>query len=145
MPTPDFTVFNPGYEEGEAERRKAHPTNVRACANEVEFELIGRQYSTKVGPIDLYAKAKNGDLVVLELKKGRAADKVFGQICRYMGCIKSEQPNGGAKVRGYIVGREIDEKLRYAAKVLSDDIIGLQTFEFRIDRDTKGWFQIARA
>jgi hypothetical protein len=31
---PDFTAFNPGYEEREAERRKAHPTNVRARADE---------------------------------------------------------------------------------------------------------------
>jgi Holliday junction resolvase-like predicted endonuclease len=36
------------------------------------LKLIGRQLSTKVGPIDLFAEAKNGDLVVLELKKGRA-------------------------------------------------------------------------
>lgn len=110
---------------------------------EAGLKLIGRQQPTKVGPIDLYAKAKNGDLVVLELKKGRAADKVFGQICRYMGCIKSEQSGKGPKVRGYIIGREIDEKLHYAAKVVDAGLIGLQVFEFKGDKDKEDWIQVA--
>jgi hypothetical protein len=109
------------------------------------LKLIGRQHSTKVGPIDLFAKAKNGDLVVLELKKGRAADKVFGQICRYMGCIKSEQTKKGPKVRGYIVGREIDEKLHYAAKVVEVGLIGLQVFELRGEKGKENWIQISAA
>jgi hypothetical protein len=110
------------------------------------LKLIGRQHSTKVGPIDLFAKAKNGDLVVLELKKGRAADKVFGQICRYMGCIKSEQPKKNPKkVRGYIVGREVDEKLHFAAKVVDDGLIGLQVFDFRGEKGKEDWIQISSA
>jgi Holliday junction resolvase-like predicted endonuclease len=109
------------------------------------LKLIGRQLSTKVGPIDLFAEAKNGDLVVLELK-GRAADKVFGQICRYMGCIKAEQPKKNPKkVRGYIVGREVDEKLRYAAKVVDDGLIGLQVFEFKGEKGKEDWIQVLGA
>jgi hypothetical protein len=109
------------------------------------LKLIGRQHSTKVGPVDLFARAKNGDLVVLELKKGRAADKVFGQICRYMGCIKSEQPKKSPKkVRGYIVGREVDEKLQYAAKVVDAGLIGLQVFEFKGEKGKEDWIQIAK-
>lgn len=111
---------------------------------EIGLKLVGRQHPTKVGPIDLLAQAQNGDLVVLELKKGRAADKVFGQICRYMGCIIAEQPQEStSKVRGYIVGREIDEKLRYAAKVLERDRIGLQVFTLMNEKDKKAWIQIA--
>jgi hypothetical protein len=110
---------------------------------EAGLKLIGRQYSTKVGPIDLFAKAKNGDLVILELKKGRAADKVFGQICRYMGCIKTEQSQRGPAVRGYIVGREIDEKLRYAAKVLADGVIRMQTFELNGRLGEADWVRVS--
>jgi hypothetical protein len=63
------------------------------------LQKIGRQHPTTVGPMDLFARAANGNLVVIELKKGRVADKVFGQICRYMGCVKTEHagrdPNPG--------------------------------------------------
>jgi len=109
---------------------------------ETGLKLIGRQHKTAVGSIDLFAEAKNGDLVVIELKKGLAADKVFGQICRYMGCKKSEQPSKGAKkVRGYIVGREIDVKLNYAAKVVETGLIGLQVFE--LETGKKDWISIS--
>ena len=102
--------------------------------NKIEhgLKLLGRQHKTIIGSIDLFAEAKNGDLVVIELKKGLAADKVFGQICRYIGCKKSEQPSKrGKKIRGYIIGREIDIKLSYAAKVVESGLIGLQVFEFK--------------
>ena len=36
---------------------------------EVGLKKIDRQYKTVVGSIDLYAEAKNGDLVVIELKR----------------------------------------------------------------------------
>lgn len=106
------------------------------------LELVGRQHSTKVGPIDLFAKARNGDLVVLELKKGRAADKVFGQVCRYMGCVKSEQSDKGPRIRG-IVGREIDEKLQYAVKVVEPGLIGLQVFDYRGEKGNEDWIQVS--
>ena len=109
---------------------------------EAGLTLIRRQHPTKVGPIDLFAKAKNGDLVVLELKKGRAADKVFGQICRYIGCVKSEQPKRGPAVRGYIVGRELDVKLQYAATVVPVGVVRLQTFELKGEKGEKGWMRV---
>jgi RecB family endonuclease NucS len=44
-----------------------------------KLTLVGRQYSTTVGPIDLLTvDTKTGDYVVIELKKGRSADKVYG-------------------------------------------------------------------
>ena len=70
---------------------------------------------------------------------------MFGQICRYMGCLKSEQSNKGPKIRGYIVGREIDIKLNYAAKVVDTELIGLQVFEFKGEKGKGDWIQIAAA
>jgi hypothetical protein len=78
------------------------------------MELVGRQYDTTVGPIDLLAKdRKTGGYIVIELKKGRAADKVFGQLSRYMGWVRKNLA-GKAPVSGMIVGTEMDEKLRSA-------------------------------
>jgi restriction system protein len=95
-----------------------------------------------VGPIDLYARAKNGDLVVIELKKGRAADKVFGQICRYIGCIKEDHAEETETVRGYIVGRQIDDKLRYATKAVPTGLVTLQVFDFKGEKGKENWIRV---
>lgn len=53
---------------------------------EDDGERIGQQYGTDTGPIDILAISKDKrELLVVELKKGRAADAVVGQILRYMG------------------------------------------------------------
>lgn len=105
--------------------------------------LKGRQFKTTVGSIDLFAEAKGGDLVVIELKKGLAADKVFGQICRYMGCLKAERPKNTPKIRGYVIGREIDMKLTYAVKVVDRGLIGLQVFELKSKEGEQDWIRIS--
>lgn len=110
---------------------------------EIGLSWLGRQHSTTVGPVDLFARAKNGDLVVIELKKGRAADKVFGQVCRYMGCIKSEYAKNGEAVRGVIVGREVDTKLRYATKAVPDGLVTLAVFEVKEAAGEERWIQVA--
>jgi hypothetical protein len=96
------------------------------------LKLIGRQYSTTVGPIDLLTvDSKKGEYVVIELKKGRSADKVYGQCSRYMGWIRKNLAAEGAKVQGVIVAREIDDKLK-AARDAHDTKVHLIEFEMKI-------------
>lgn len=90
--------------------------------------LIKRQRSTEAGTIDILAQAISGDLVVIELKKVRASDKVFGQLCRYMGCMMKHHAAVGQVTRGYIIGSEIDLKLEYAASVVPAGLVKLQRF-----------------
>jgi RecB family endonuclease NucS len=90
----------------------------------------GRQYETLVGPIDLLAVDQEG-YVVIELKKGRTADKVFGQLCRYMGYVKREVAEG-KPVRGIIVGRDIDKKLLYAVEAVPKGLVTLKAFDIRL-------------
>lgn len=86
------------------------------------LELVGRQYPTTVGPIDLLGRdKKTGQYVVVELKKGRSADKVFGQISRYMGWVKKNLANG-ENVAGAIVAAKIDDKLRSARDAHATDV-----------------------
>lgn len=95
------------------------------------LELIGRQYPTTVGPIDLLGKdRKTGQYVVVELKKGRSADKVFGQLSRYMGWVKKNLAGGG-EVAGAIVAAQIDEKLR-AARDAHDTKVDLVEFQSKM-------------
>jgi hypothetical protein len=92
----------------------------------------GRQYSTTVGPIDLLTiDTKTGEYVVIELKKGRSADRVYGQCSRYMGWVRKNLVADGAKVHGVIVARQIDDKLK-AARDAHDTKVHLIEFEMKI-------------
>jgi Endonuclease NucS len=97
-----------------------------------KLKLVGRQYSTTVGPIDLLTTdAKTGDYVVIELKKGHSADKVYGQCSRYMGWVRKNLSEKGKKVHGVIVARQIDNKLK-AARDAHDTKVHLIEFEMKI-------------
>ena len=86
-----------------------------------EGEAVGQQYPTDTGPIDILAVRKDGkELLVVELKRGRASDAVVGQVQRYMGYVKEELLEDGQGVRGVIVALEDDLKLRRALSVTSN-------------------------
>ena len=79
------------------------------------LKLIGSQYKTSVGFIDILFKDKEDSFVVVELKRGKGSDKVVGQIQRYMAWV-NENLTQTKSVRGIIVVKEIDKKLNYAIK-----------------------------
>ena len=88
---------------------------------EVDGELIGQQYPSDTGPLDILAISKDHKtLLVVELKRGRASDSVVGQILRYMGYVKDELAEEGQKVCGVIIALEDDLKLRRALSVAND-------------------------
>ena len=82
---------------------------------EEDGELVGQQYPSDTGPIDILAVSKDRNtLLVIELKKGRASDVVVGQTLRYMGFVHLELAEPNQAVRGIIVALEDDPKLRRA-------------------------------
>lgn len=85
---------------------------------EVDGEMIGQQYPSDTGPIDILAISKDKkELLVVELKRGRASDVVVGQIQRYMGYVKDELAEKDQRVRGLIISFEDDIRLRRALSV----------------------------
>lgn len=81
-------------------------------------EPIGQQFPTDTGYIDILAVSKDGkELLVVELKRGRASDSVVGQVQRYMGYIMSELAEEGQSVRGCIVALEDNIRIRHALRV----------------------------
>ena len=57
---------------------------------------------------------------MIELKKGRASDRVIGQIQRYMGYIKDEIAEDGQEVKGIIIAFEDDQRIRRALSVTNN-------------------------
>jgi restriction system protein len=85
---------------------------------EEEGELVGQQYPSDTGPIDILAISKDKRaILVVELKKGRVSDSVVGQIQRYMGFVKEELAEPEQQVKGIIIALEDDLRLRRALSV----------------------------
>jgi restriction system protein len=81
-------------------------------------ELVGQQYPSDTGPIDILAISKDKkELLVVELKKGRASDNVVGQIQRYMGYVLQELAEENQSVKGIIIALEDDNRIKRALAV----------------------------
>ncbi len=88
---------------------------------EIDGELVGQQYPSDTGPIDLLAISKDKkELLVVELKKGRASDSVVGQIQRYMGYVMEELAEKNQIVKGVIIALEDDLKIKRALLVTNN-------------------------
>lgn len=86
-----------------------------------EGEVVGKQYRVENGWIDILAISKDGrELLVVELKKGRAQDAVVGQVQRYMGYVIEELAEENQTVRGIIIAMEDDINIRRALRVTNN-------------------------
>ena len=84
-------------------------------------EIIGQQYPTDTGRIDILAISKDKkEILVIELKKGRASDMVVGQVQRYMGYIKETLAKNDEIVKGMIITSENDLRIKRAVAVASN-------------------------
>ena len=81
-------------------------------------ENSGQQFPTDTGPIDILAISKDKkEVLVVELKKGRASDAVVGQIQRYMGYVTECIAEDTQQVKGIIIALYDDKKIKFALKV----------------------------
>jgi hypothetical protein len=81
-----------------------------------------QQYPTSEGFIDLLAKDADGNLVVIELKKGRSNQQVVGQILSYVGWVKNNLAVKDQKVRGIIIAADSNQALLDAVGTVSNFI-----------------------
>ena len=95
----------------------------------VDGEVVGQQYLTDTGPLDILAVRHDGsELLVVELKKGKASDAVVGQVQRYMGYVRDELAEEGQAVRGVIIALEDDLRIRRALSVTT----GIDFYRYEI-------------
>lgn len=96
-------------------------------------ELVGQQYETDTGPMDILAISKDRTrLMVVELKKGRASDAVVGQVLRYMGYVQDELAEEGQTVHGTIIALEDDPRLRRALSMVPSVGMYLYQVSFKL-------------
>ncbi len=91
-----------------------------ARVGEIESGLTlvesGVEYQTEAGRIDLLARDVNKNLVVVELKAGKAKDSALGQLLGYVGYLSGAEGN----VRGILVASSFDSRVIFAARGLSN-------------------------
>jgi hypothetical protein len=97
------------------------------------LELIQTEYPIKFGKdsgrIDVLAKDAQGDLFVIEVKRGVAGRSAVGQVQSYMGSLMTEFPD--QKIRGMLVAMGLDEAARAALLVTQD--VTYYEFQTRFD------------
>ena len=97
---------------------------------EQDGDIIGQQYPSDTGPIDILAVSKDRkEILVVELKRGRISDVVVGQIQRYMGYVQAELAEDNQRVVGIIIALEDDLRLRRALSVTQN--IDFMTYEVK--------------
>lgn len=102
---------------------------------EEDGEIVGQQYPSDTGPLDILAISKDKkELLVVELKKGRVGDVVVGQIQRYMGYVKDELAEQGQVVKGVIVAFEDDIRIRRALSVAQHIEFYTYKISFKLER-----------
>jgi len=105
---------------------------------EEEGEIVGQQYLSDTGPIDILAISKDKkELLVVELKKGRASDVVVGQIQRYMGYVKEVLAEANQSVRGVIIAFEDDIKIHRALSVANNIEFYTYKVSFKLEKKSK--------
>ena len=102
---------------------------------EEDGEMVGQQYPSDTGPIDILAISKDKkEIIVVELKKGRISDVVVGQIQRYMGYVKDELAEEGQTVRGAIIAFEDDLRVRRALSVATNIDFYTYKVSFKLEK-----------
>ena len=97
---------------------------------ELEGEIVGQQFPSDTGPIDILAISKDKNtFLVVELKKGRVSDSVVGQIQRYMGYVKEDLAEPYQKVKGVIIGFDDDLRIQRALSVTND----IDFYKYKVD------------
>lgn len=97
---------------------------------EEDGEQVGQQYRTDTGSIDILAISKDKkSLVVVELKRGRASDKVVGQIQRYMGDVLEVLAEKNQQVKGIIIALEDDLRIKRALSVTNN----IEFYKYQVD------------
>ncbi len=102
---------------------------------EEDSEMVGQQYPSDTGNIDILAISKDKkELLVVELKKGRVSDVVVGQIQRYMGYAKEELAEENQTIRGVIIAFEDDIKIRRALSVTTNIDFYTYKIHFKLEK-----------
>ncbi len=92
------------------------------------LELIRREYATPIGPVDLLCRARNGQVVAIEVKRRGEIDGVE-QLTRYLEFLNRDERL--APVRGMFVAQVVKPQARTLAEDRGIDCVEVDYDELR--------------
>jgi len=102
---------------------------------EEDGDMLGQQYITPAGRMDILTKSKDGkEWLVIELKKGRSSDAVVGQTLRYIGWLEENKVKDGETVKGLIIVGEDDDNLKYSIKTVKNIKLMTYSVNFKLKK-----------
>lgn len=103
---------------------------------QIYTDAMGRQglfYKTEIGEIDILATDKDGNYVVIELKRSHASDSAVGQLSRYMQWVEVNLAQKENKsVRGIIVTHKCKSSIMSSVNGLRFPVSVLQ-YKLKMD------------
>ena len=93
----------------------------------------GRQFAVDSGRIDILAKDKEGNFIVMELKAGTATDAVLTQTLAYMADIRRKLSTE-RDVKGIIIAHDFSSRLITATSLLTNVELMKYKVEFDFER-----------
>lgn len=100
-----FETLFPGW--------RIYALNVNADGSAYEGRPKGIRYRTDAGEIDILCLDAEDNLVVVELKRDKAPDKVVAQTDRYIAWVEKTLAQPNQKVWGLIIARSLNTHLMY--------------------------------
>lgn len=94
----------------------------------------GIEYVIDAGRIDILARDNSGELVVIELKAGKAKDSALGQLLGYMGCLSESEVK--ETIRGILVASDFDKRVIFGAKALPNVKLVKYQISFNLEQVT---------
>lgn len=98
----------------------------------IESEITGPKKEVDSGEIDILAEDADGNLVVIEIKAGKARRAVLGQIKAYMADVIDNLSDTG-DVKGIIIAEDFSQKLTRAMTLEED--VELYTYRVELSLD----------
>ncbi|MCP4419908.1 MAG: DUF1016 family protein [Chloroflexi bacterium] len=97
----------------------------------------GVRYRTNAGEIDILCLDKNNDLVVIELKRNKAPDKVVAQINRYIAWVEENLAKPSQKVRGVVIAKSFNNHIHYSLSKSNQIDLWVYDWELTFERLAK--------
>ena len=85
----------------------------RADTSDQDSKPSGVRYRTGAGEIDILCVDRQGDFVVVELKRHKAPDRVVAQVDRYVAWVKQNLAKPEQRVKGLIIARSFGSRLSH--------------------------------
>ena len=96
---PGWEIFDDSPESVDTSDQNGKPSGVR--------------YRTGAGEIDILCVDRQGNLVVIELKRHKAPDRVVAQVDRYIAWVKQNLAKPEQRVKGLIIARSFGSRLSH--------------------------------